>query len=211
MADTELLNNCFSGETLGCTYPNADNYNPSATIDDGSCVFSINTGATFEINTYGTHYEACNTTPNRLVGFAIHIPQITASSPISSFDMFMKFYAYPFLLDFEVFRGCNNLNERYVSRPQSTSQSSPNDELIDRFSNNRFHVLHVDDLNPNFSMFFNLKENDSDFDFGTGGQFFLPVDITIIADGLIYQKTDQVTIGAYNSLSVDGTETITVN
>lgn len=211
MINTTNLNNCFSGETFGCTYPNADNYNPSATIDDGSCVFTINTGSTFQINTYGTHYQECNTAPNRLVGFAIHIPQINSSSVISDFDMFIKFYAYPYLLDFQVYRGCNNLNEQYVSGPQSTSQSTPNDELIDRVTNNRFHVVHIDSLTPNFSMFFNLREDDSDFGFGTGGATFLPIDITIIADNVLYQKTDQITIGAYNSLSMDGTEIITVN
>lgn len=30
---------CFDGDVLGCTYSDALNYNPLATIDDGSCIF----------------------------------------------------------------------------------------------------------------------------------------------------------------------------
>ena len=45
---------CLSGEVLGCTYPNALNYNPSATFDDGSCIFPVpTTGNTFEVNIFG--------------------------------------------------------------------------------------------------------------------------------------------------------------
>ena len=34
-------NLCEFDSCLGCTYPDATNYNPDASIDDGSCVFEL--------------------------------------------------------------------------------------------------------------------------------------------------------------------------
>ena len=43
MSDTALYMYPFV-ELLGCTDPNASNYNPDATVDDGSCEYECNLG-----------------------------------------------------------------------------------------------------------------------------------------------------------------------
>lgn len=73
---------CFSGEVLGCTYSNALNYNPSATVDDGSCVFTTVTGNSFEVNVFATHYTDCGVDGSRTAGFYLHIPEIFATNPV---------------------------------------------------------------------------------------------------------------------------------
>ena len=52
-------NCCGSGVVSGCTDPNATNYDPSATIDDGSCVYATN--CCDDIN--ADNYDATCTTP----------------------------------------------------------------------------------------------------------------------------------------------------
>ena len=50
----DALNNSFACVIYGCTDPNAMNYNPSATIDDGSCnypVYYCNSNSIYEIPT----------------------------------------------------------------------------------------------------------------------------------------------------------------
>ena len=37
-ADHNLNDLCDGDETVGCTYPAAENYNPAATMDDGTCI-----------------------------------------------------------------------------------------------------------------------------------------------------------------------------
>ncbi len=48
-----ILNDCWSEDVYGCTDPDAINYNPEATIDDGSCEYE-NTLTDIDGNVYPT-------------------------------------------------------------------------------------------------------------------------------------------------------------
>lgn len=63
VSENEYQYNCSTEEVYGCTVPEAFNYNPLATIDDGSCVFTSG-GCEFEGELYdfGSTVEmGCNT------------------------------------------------------------------------------------------------------------------------------------------------------
>ena len=63
VSENEYQYNCNSEEIYGCTAPEAVNYNPEATIDDGSCVFTSG-GCEFEGELYefgSTVQMGCNT------------------------------------------------------------------------------------------------------------------------------------------------------
>lgn len=173
---------------LGCTYSGANNYNPNATVDDGSCVFSL--GNTFDVEIFGLQYQECIATTGEIEAFfVIEIPQIIAYNPVTDFDMFIQFYAYPYqysnlsLLNVN----CNSSNAEYLSNTVSAN-------VINRLQNQRKHIMHIDSLNPNFAMGFQIDENDSNFNTTLEE---LPIDIKIISDGREYNTSAVISIDQY--------------
>lgn len=191
---------CLEGKILGCTYAGALNYDPSANFDDGSCIFP--TPTSFDVNIFGTHYQECtNGAMESRAGFFIHIPQITPSSPVSSFEMFVRFYAFPWRNNHsEVQISCIPAGTDLLATPLSVGSD-------DRLLNNRLQVLHVDNITPNLVMMHGADELNSDIDFPNEQ---LPCQIIIIADNLMYSTTDIIQIYPYAGSFTPASEIITV-
>lgn len=175
---------------FGCTYSSASNYNPNANVDDGSCVFSL--GNTFDIQMYGLHFQECIvTTGEKEAFFIIEIPQIIAYNPVTSFDMFIQLYAYPYRYNnLSILHvSCNNTNPVYLDNKVSVN-------VENRLANQKKHIIHIDTLTPNFSMGFQVDENDSTFDFINET---IDMEIKIISDGRTYSDTFTLPIDTYFS------------
>jgi hypothetical protein len=198
---------CLSGEVLGCTYSGATNYDPLATFDDGSCIFPpIITGNTFEVNIFGTHYSDCN---NNVGGYFLHIPKIIAETPVNTFHMYIKLFAYnyPYALGAsEVRNGCTT-GEFYQN--QAINLNVTGDYL--RVANEKKQIIHIDNLTPAYTGVFSVIDGDTDHDFApAAGLEFTPVEIIIYSDGVKYTGSGNVSTLAWN-VPIDDTISITVN
>lgn len=185
MADTIPIE-CLSGEVIGCTYPNATNYNPLATFDDGSCTFlPTNTGNTFDVNIFATHYSDCSALGIDRGAFFLHIPQITSSSPVTTFHMFVTMFAFNYVYNQGGLQSIVEVPCFGGTDVQNSNIITAGDEV--RVANNKKQVISIDNLNPAYVNVFSVLSTDSDHFFGgVAGSEYIPIDIIIYADGVKY-------------------------
>jgi hypothetical protein len=205
----EIPIECLSGETFGCTYPSALNYNPFATFDDGSCNFnSIIEANSFEVNIFASHQQTCDNsgTPDRTAAFFLHIPQIIPNyTPTSNFQMFILLYAYNYEynklgIPSGVDTACGGGGGvRYTNESITVLGDS------DRYAN-RKQVIYIDSLLPSYSNTFSVYEDESDFNFSTS----IPVQIEIYSDGVKYTGSGNVPMNTFSG-AVSDLFTITVS
>lgn len=195
---------CLSGEVFGCTYSNALNYDPAATFDDGSCVFgAIATGNTFEVTMFVTHAQECGD----LAAFFLHIPTISGDTVPTDFNMFVEMTAMNFVY---------NTNGVPTNVQMSCAAEDYQNVLIEpigndnRTANNRKQVIYIDNLNPSFVNVFSVAVNDGDYVVGFSVlQSYIPIDITIYADGVKYTGSVDLLMHDFPT-QVDDTFTVTV-
>jgi hypothetical protein len=206
---------CYPQAIFGCRYPNAINYNPNATVDDGSCVFFTKS---FDIGLRATHYQTCIDTdnPNLLqVGFILHIDSITPNYPVVALNTFIEFYAYTDTGQNNVRRGCSAINPEYVQNPLFVNG------VFDRRQFNRKTLIDLSGESPKYSQVFTASQDsittsvrqDTDIVDGLSGGVENPLnlDIKIVADGEVFTRNVTISIIAYNSAVSTPYEIITIN
>ena len=65
------LGSCAIVNVPGCTDPNANNYNSSATSDDGSCTYDVT--FTVDIDCSGLTVEVCLQIGQVMAGLVVHM------------------------------------------------------------------------------------------------------------------------------------------
>ena len=168
---------------------------------------------TFDVNIFGTTHDDLDgsNTNGFSREFVIHVMQVECNQTITNFDMFIEFYAFPFVLSW--FAGVNF------------------PAIDNMFLNGRPQVIHLDSMTPNspvalypscstspalpcpspedmrlFSMAFQVPITASATGYDTDITDMynentniakLPVNITIIADGCRYSSEIGTTINIY--------------
>lgn len=190
---------CYETEILGCTYPSASNYNPLATIDDGSCIpYSI----FFDVNLFATHLQVCTLPSNPSdadVGFVLNLGGITTNGSFSVIRTFIKLYAYADT-KFTTRVDCNNAFTKYINRP-TVLQGNQN-----RLANGKFNVVEFPSILGGAEVLA-FRKSDSNYNDITRK---LPVQITIWADGQIFTKNDSIYIYSYFDSFTPSTEIIRI-
>lgn len=93
--------------------------------------------ATFEVNIFGTSHDDLDSgTGDAKFEFVLHIIEVTADEPITDFDMFIEYYAYPWDVPPNSFGRVISLNGGGIT---------------DRFTNNTPQVIHLDTMAPTTS------------------------------------------------------------
>lgn len=203
---------CFPNQILGCIYPNAINFNPNATVNDGSCVFI---GKSFNIAIRASHYTQCVSSSGTQfqVGFILHIDSITPSQPVIDLKTIISFKAYTTSLP-ELKFNCLSTNPRIISNIALT-----NGIQFRRNNDKDTNILLSGEL-PKYSQVFAgimdgsfvATTHDTDIIDGNvnGITNPLPIKVKIIADGEIYTGTFTIGINSYGTVTTTDYEIITV-
>jgi hypothetical protein len=185
--------------------------------------------ATFYVNMFGTINPSDNVSlPPPIEEFTLHVLQVECDDPSvndTNFHMFIEFYAFPWTIT------ANNTTNSTILLPPQLSST-----VVDRIPNDKPQVIYINKLQPNVPVLlydfgstptlppYPIGADGSDFrlysgiyraDIGnpnntnidtTGYYYTLPVKITIIANGCVYQSdaNSKINIGNYISNRIIG-------